>query len=158
MRRARDGRALDSYGLPCNGGCADQGGHYLSNFDDDSANDVYFAVSRTGRTLKNIYLAVDEMLCTNGRSAFVSESGTLPTRLSVAPDGSFSGTFAVAQEDLDVFTASQEYSLSGVFIRHGKAARVVVRTRQVGEGGTVCDSGDRSLTLRRTRSNPFPDQ
>jgi len=132
--------------------------HYLSNFADDSANDVYFAVSRSGRTLKLIDLNVDEMPCTNGRTAFVSESGALRTRLRVAPDGSFSVTFVAPQEDLDVFTASQEFWLSGVFIRRGKAARVVVRSRQVGEGGTVCDSGDRRLTLRRTRRNPFPDQ
>ena len=144
--------------FPATAALPTKGAYYLSNYDDDSRNDVYFEVSRSGRTLKNISLDVDEMPCTNGRSAFVSESPTLPTRLRVAPDGSFSGTFVVAQTDLEVLTASEEYWLSGVFIRRGKAARVVVRSRQVGEGGTVCDSGDRRLTLRRTRSNPFPDQ
>ena len=144
--------------FPATAALPTKGAYYLSNYDDDSVNDVYFAVSRSGRTLKRIYLEVKGIPCTNGRRAFVSESGTLPTRLRVAPDGSFSGTFAVAQADLDVFTASHEWSLSGVFTRRGKAARVVLRSREVGEGGTVCDSGDRRLTLRRTRHDPFADQ
>jgi len=145
--------------FPATAALPTKGTYYLSNYDDDSANEVSFAVSRSGRTLKLIDLDVDEMPCTNGRSTFVGELVTFPTqRLRVASDGSFSGTFAVAPGYLEVFTASEEYSLSGVFIRRGKAARVVVRSRQVGEGGTVCDSGDRRLTLRRTRHDPFPDQ
>jgi hypothetical protein len=144
--------------FPATAALPTKGAHYLSNYDDDSSNDVYFAVSRSGRTLKLSDLVVDETPCTNGRSAYVSELLTLPTQLRVASDGSFSGTFAVPQADLEAFTASHEYSLSGVFTRRGKAARVVVRSREVGEGGTVCDSGDRRLTLRRTRRDPFPDQ
>ena len=76
-----------------------------------------------------------------------------PWRLRVAPDGSFSGTFAVSQEYLELFTASRSTG-SGTFIRHGKAAQVVARARKVGEGGTVCDSGDRRVILRRKRE-PF---
>ena len=144
--------------LPATAALPTKGAYYLSNYDNDSANDVYFTVSRSGQTLKLSDLVVDETPCTNGRSAYVSELLTLPTRLRVASDGSFSGTFAVAQANLEAFTASHEYSLSGVFTRRGKAARVVVRSREVGEGGTVCDSGDRRLTLRRTRHDPFHDQ
>jgi len=62
------------------------------------------------------------------------------------------------KEDLDEFTASEEFWLSGTFIRRGKAARVVVRARKVGEGGTVCDTGDRHLTLKRRRPGPLADQ
>jgi hypothetical protein len=95
-----------------------------------------------------------EVPCSNGRTVLSSYlTQEPPWRLRVAPDGSFSGTFAVTQEDLKFspFTASEEYWLSGTFIRHGKAARVVVRARQVGEGGTVCDTGERRVTLRRKR-------
>ena len=123
------------------------------------ATAVYFEVSRGGRTLKEVFLSLEDIPCSNGRSAMgtfgdaVVDQGP-PWRLRVAPDGSFSGTFAVSQEYLELFTASEEYWLSGTFIRHGKAAQVVARARKVGEGGTVCDSGDRRVILRRKRE-PF---
>ena len=44
---------------------------------------------------------------------------------------------------------SEEYRLSGRFIRRGKAARLVIRIRQVGEGGTICETGDLRITARR---------
>ena len=65
---------------------------------------------------------------------------------------------ATPQEDLDEFTAGEEFWLSGTFTRRGKAARVVVRARKVGEGGTVCDTGDRHITLKRQRSESLADR
>jgi hypothetical protein len=99
-------------------------------------------------------MVLEEMTCSNG---LVASSGLddfglgPPWRLRVARDGSFSGTFAVPQEELELFAVSEEYWLSGTFIRRGKAARIVVRAREVGEGGTGCDSGDRHITVRRIR-------
>ena len=113
---------------------------------------VSFSVSRGGRTLREIFVDFQEVPCSNGRTVLSSYlTQDPPWRLRVAPDGSFAGTFAVAQEDLESFTASEEYWLAGSFIRRGKAARVVVRARQVGEGGTVCDTGERRVTVRRER-------
>jgi hypothetical protein len=115
-----------------------------------AALDVGFTVSRSGRTLKRVGVVTDEVTCSNGRNTSFLFEGW-PWRLRVARDGSFSGAFALPQEALLQFTVSEETWLSGTFIRRGKAARVVVRARSVGEGGTVCDTGDRHITLRRQR-------
>ncbi len=110
-----------------------------------------FRVSRSGKTLTDVVLTV-WMRCSNGREAPGNYFGFQQERLArlpIARDGTFSGTFAVEQEWLQQFSVSEEYWLSGRFIRRGKAARLVVRSRHVGEGGTVCDSGDRRVTARR---------
>ena len=136
-----------------------KGRDYLRRAHGDGMS-VFFTVSRSGRTLRDIFMDF-EMRCSNGRTGF-SQFEELDAesswRLHVARDGSFSGMAAAPQEDLDEFTASEEFWLSGTFIRRGKAARVVVRARKVGEGGTVCDTGDRHLTLKRRRPGPLADQ
>jgi hypothetical protein len=116
--------------------------------DDDEQQ--FFTVSRSGRKLSDITVQF-ETPCSNRRTGFLrGPPGDTPWRLRVARDGSFSGTIALALKDIiDEFTVSEEYWLSGRFIRRGKAARVVVRGRKVGEGGTVCDTGDRVFTLWR---------
>ena len=120
-------------------------GRYYADDDEQQT----FTVSRSGRKLSDI--AVDfETPCSNGRTgSLFGPPGDTNWRVRVARDGSFSGTIALALKDIDEFTVSEEYWLSGMFIRRGKAARVVVRGRKVGEGGTVCDTGDRDFTLKR---------
>jgi hypothetical protein len=70
--------------------------------------------------------------------------------LRVTSTGAFSGRWTARELD-DPFVASEEFWLSGRFIRGGRAARLTVRTRAVGEGGTVCDSGNRRATANRVR-------
>jgi len=116
------------------------------------AKTVNFTVSRRGATLKDVFILVAPLPCSNGRSggAFLLDLEH-PWRLPIARDGSFSGVHAADREFLDPFAVSEDYSLSGSFTRGGRAARLVFRVRQVGEGGTVCDSGDRRVTARRSR-------
>jgi hypothetical protein len=113
--------------------------------------EVIFRVSRNGKRLKEIFLALT-MRCSNGREGVALflgiEQDPLP-KVRIARDGSFAGMFTVDEDWLDPFAVSDEYWLSGRFIRRGKAARLVVRSRQVGEGGTVCDTGDRHAKARR---------
>jgi hypothetical protein len=114
---------------------------------------VELQVSRRGRSLAEVDLDLF-MRCSNG----VEELGSLlwlsglesPSRVRIARDGRFSAVFA--EPDFpNPFAVSEEYWLSGRFVRRGKAARLVVRTRHVGEGGTVCDTGDRRGTAKRVR-------
>jgi len=113
--------------------------------------EVALAVSRGGRSLSDVDIIL-HMTCSNGRETLgvlLWFAGlTRPARVPIKRDGSFSQRF-VDDENLNPFAVSQEYWLSGRFIRRGRAARVVVRTRHVGEGGTVCDTGDRQVTARR---------
>jgi hypothetical protein len=110
---------------------------------------VSFTVSRRGRTLTDIFVNVP-LPCSNGRKRIGLFFGQgQPAKLPVTRDGRFSGTFALGPKWLDAFAVSDEYWLSGRFTRRGKAARLVIRGREVGEGGTVCDSGDRRVTARR---------
>jgi hypothetical protein len=110
---------------------------------------VSFRVSRRGRTLMDIFVNVP-LPCSNGRKRLGLFFGQgQPAKLSVTRDGSFSGTFALGPKWLDAFAVSDEYWFSGTFTRRGKAAGLVIRGREVGEGGTVCDSGDRRVTARR---------
>jgi hypothetical protein len=69
--------------------------------------------------------------------------------MSIARDGSFSGKLDESLGSMDPFATSEEYWLSGRFIRRGRAARLVVRARGVGEAGTICDTGDRRVMARR---------
>ena len=118
-----------------------------------------FRVSRSGKALTDLTLMM-WLRCSNGRESaaiFFGFAQERPARLPIARDGTFSGTFAVEQESLQSFSVSEEYWLSGRFIRRGKAARLVVRSRHVGEGGTVCDSSDRRVTARRVaRRSKWP--
>jgi hypothetical protein len=110
-----------------------------------------FRVSHQGHSLSDVMVTLSTP-CSNGREGVGVFFGFLqapPARLQIAPDGSFSGTFSAGEDWLDPFTASEQYSLSGRFIRHGKAARLVVRAQAVGEGGTTCDSGDHRHTAKR---------
>ena len=75
--------------------------------------------------------------------------GVQPARVPIGPDGSFATAFAEPEPDLHPFAIREEYSLSGRFIRRGRAVRLVIRIRQVGEGGTVCDTGDLHITAKR---------
>ena len=75
--------------------------------------------------------------------------GVQPARVPIGPDGSFATAFAEPEPDLHPFAIREEYSLSGRFIRRGRAVRLVIRIRQVGEGGTVCDTGDLHMTAKR---------
>lgn len=117
-----------------------------------SATYAHFQVSRRGGALTDISLEI-RMPCSNRRDGFGLFEGAIqspPARLVVAHDGSFSGTFALSPDEmLDPFVRTEQYWLSGTFVRHGKAARLTVRGRQVGEGGTVCDSTDRHVTAKR---------
>jgi hypothetical protein len=120
-------------------------GRYYADGDEYQT----FTVSRSGRTLSDITVEL-KTPCSNGRTGFFyGPTGDLDWRLRVARDGSFLGTITLPLKDLDEFEVSEEYWLSGRFIRRGKAARVVLRGRKVGEGGTVCDTGDRHFTLKR---------
>jgi hypothetical protein len=115
--------------------------------------EVELGVSPRGRRFADIDIALF-MRCSNGRRAlgsFLWFAGlSRPARVPIKSDGSFSQMF-LDQEHFDPFAVSEEYWLSGRFIRRGKAARVVVRARHVGEAGTVCDSGDRRVIARRLR-------
>jgi hypothetical protein len=123
-----------------------KGGYYAWKRGD---NFVDFTVSRRGTTLK--YPTIDlATRCTNGREGIASLFDDPPSwRLPISRAGSFAGTYRVGDQWLEPFVASEEYSLSGSFTRRGRAARLLLRARQVGEGGTVCDSGDRRGTARR---------
>ena len=118
---------------------------------DDTA--VELQVSRRGKGLAGVSIDMF-MRCSNG----IRELGSLlwtpglerPKGVRIARDGSFSALFD-EPEFPSPFVASEEYWLSGRFIRRGRAARLVVRTRLVGEAGTVCDTGNRPLTARRVR-------
>jgi hypothetical protein len=129
-----------------------KGAAYTHNSGDESHTDVQLQVGPGGKLIKRIFLLIT-LPCTNGRvgSALLRwpPRAERPARLPIARDGSFSGTLTGRQELLNPFLASEEYWLSGRFIRRGKAARLVVRARHVGEGGTVCDTGDRRVTARR---------
>lgn len=115
----------------------------------DRTTSVSFTVSRRGRTLTDIFVNLP-LPCSNGRKRLGVFFGQgQPAKLPVTRDGNFSGTFALGPKWLDAFAVSDEYWLSGRFTRRGKAARLVIRGRAVGEGGTVCDSGDRRVTARR---------
>ena len=124
--------------------------YHYGGFSSDTA-EVHLEVSRRGRSLADVSLFLF-MRCSNG----VEHLGSLlwtpglesPRRVPIARDGSFSAVFAET-EFPNPFAVSEEYWLSGRFVRSGKAARLVVRTRHVGEGGTVCDTGDRRATARR---------
>ena len=115
---------------------------------------VELRVSPRGSRFADIDVALF-MPCTNGRRAlgsFLWFAGlSRPARVPIKRDGTFSQAF-VDQEHFNPFAVAEEYWLSGRFIRSGKAARVVVRARHVGEAGTVCDSGDRRVTARRQAS------
>jgi hypothetical protein len=109
---------------------------------------VAFTVSRRGQKLSQVTETL-KIPCSNGRTAMFDETLQKRWQIRVAGDGSFAGAFAEAQDKLGPFTASEQFWLSGTFIRRGRAAHVVVRARLVGEGGTVCDTGDRHLAMRR---------
>jgi hypothetical protein len=121
------------------------------SFGDDTR--VELTVSRRGKGLAEVSIDMF-MRCSNG----IQELGSLlwlgglerPTRVRIARDGSFSALFD-EPEFPNPFAASEEYWLSGKFIRRGRAARLVVRTRLVGEAGTVCDTGELRVTARRVR-------
>jgi hypothetical protein len=124
--------------------------------ESGTATEAELKVTRRGKAFSDIELGFS-IGCSNGREDFASLqwlSGLeRPARVPIRRDGSFSAYFAVAGTDiLDPFTVSEEYWLSGRFIRRGRAARLVVRARLVGEGGSVCDSGDRRVTARRSPS------
>jgi hypothetical protein len=115
---------------------------------------VVLKVSKNGRRLTPMDVSTFSS-CSNGRADWLaSYYGDLlpnPARLPIASSGTFAGTFEQYPPFLDVFVASETFSLSGKFIRSGNAVRVVVRTTTVGEGGTVCDSGERTVVARRIR-------
>lgn len=128
-----------------------KGATYRGDFGEDTMVEV--RVSRSGKGFADV--SIDMFIrCSNG----IQQLGSLlwfagevkPRRVRIARDGSFSALFD-EPEFPDAFTASEEYWLSGRFIRRGKAARLVVRTRLVGEGGTVCDTGDQRVIARRVR-------
>jgi hypothetical protein len=93
-----------------------KGHDYVDRAHGDGMS-MFFSVSRSGRTLSGIFMDFD-LRCSNGRTGF-SEFEDLdaesPWRLHVAREGSFSGMAATPQEDLDEFTASEEFWLSGTF-------------------------------------------
>jgi hypothetical protein len=150
--RPGGGRDVGCHAQACGGRFADQRRCYTHNSGDESHTDVQLQVGPGGKLIKRIFLLIT-LPCTNGRvgSALLRwpPRAERPARLPIARDGSFSGTLTGRQELLNPFLASEEYWLSGRFTRRGKAARLVVRARHVGEGGTVCDTGDRRVTARR---------
>jgi hypothetical protein len=89
---------------------------------------VELRVSPRGRRFADIDITLF-MRCSNGRRAlgsflwFAGLSG--PARVPIKKDGGFSQTF-LDEEHFNPFAVSEEYWLSGRFIRRGKAARVVV--------------------------------
>jgi hypothetical protein len=106
---------------------------------------VLLDVSRRGGRLADVSVAMD-VTCSNGRktlglSLWFAGLGQ-PAQIPIGRDGRFSAALA-EHESLNPFAVSEEYWLSGRFIRRGRAARVTVRTRLVGEAGTVCDTGER---------------
>jgi hypothetical protein len=115
-------------------------------------NTVSLQVSRRGGafTYAEIVLFYE---CSNGREgleSFIWSRRPGPAQVPIGRDGSFSAMLTSTQvENLNPFLVSEEYWLSGRFTRRGKAARLVVRGRLVGEGGTVCDTGDLRVTARR---------
>jgi hypothetical protein len=72
--------------------------------------------------------------------------------MAVSRGGAFSGHFTVSQSLLETFVVSQEVWVSGKFIRRGRAAKITLRGKLVGEGGTVCDTGERTVIAKRVRS------
>ena len=115
---------------------------------------VVLEVSKNGRRLTPMDVSTFSS-CSNGRDDWLaSYYGDLvpnPARLPIASSGTFAETFEKHPEFLFTFVASETFSLSGKFIRSGNAVRVVVRTITVGEGGTICDSGERTLVAKRIR-------
>ncbi len=115
---------------------------------------ISFTVSRRDASLTGIEVATFSR-CPNGREALALLLGDFlapPARLRVSSAGTFSGTVVQDPELIDnPFEVSEQFSVSGRFIRRGKAARVIIHTQVVGEGGTVCDSGNRRVTAKRHR-------
>ena len=139
--------------LPANAAAPVKGATYT--YENSNVEGVELSVSGGGRGLRDILLSLNAK-CSNGREAFgvlpwFAGSGESPKHVRITAAGSFSATFTSSDDLLDPFTLSEEYWLSGRFIRRGKAARVVVRARLTGEGGTVCESGNRRFTARRFR-------
>jgi hypothetical protein len=122
-----------------------KGGEYGYSSDENWVN---FTVSRRGTRLTEVDLYLGELPCSNGRKAFGqyqwSRGERRPAHVSIARDGTFSAMFV--EPHPHPFAVSEEYWLSGRFIRRGRAARVVMRARHVGEGGTICDTGDVRVT------------
>ena len=130
------------------------GATYRAGIGGDDTQ-VVLKVSKNGRRLTPMDVSTFSS-CSNGRDDawLASYNGDLvpkPARLPIASSGTFAETFEQYPPFLDVFVASETFSLSGKFIRSGNAVRVVVRTTTVGEGGTVCDSGERTVVARRIR-------
>ena len=116
-------------------------------------NQVTLQVSRRGGAVTSVEILLFYG-CSNGRDGLESfnwfRGPGRPARVPIGRDGSFSAMFTSTQvENLNPFLVSEEYWLSGRFTRGGKAARLVVRGRLVGEGGTVCDTGELRVTARR---------
>jgi hypothetical protein len=110
-------------------------------------NDISFTVARDGRTLRAMEVSVFTGRCSNGREGDFAM--TVLRRARVSRTGAFSEHFVEPEWILDTFVASEEVWVSGKFIRKGRAARITLRGKIVGEGGTVCDSGTRTVIATR---------
>jgi hypothetical protein len=115
---------------------------------------VVLKVSKNGRRLTPMDLSTFSS-CSNGRgrwlASYYGDLVAIPARLPIASSGTFAETFKQDPYLLFVFVARETFSLSGRFVRSGNADRIIVRTTTVGEGGTVCDSGERSVVAKRIR-------
>ena len=125
-------------------------------YPDDAQTELSLSLSRRGRALNYVNIS-RSVRCSNGREDSIDYvwdldrvrvQGVQPTRVPIQRDGSFSSPFAEPKADLHPFAISEEYWLAGRFIRRGKAVRLYLRIRQVGEGGSVCDTGELRFTAR----------
>lgn len=111
---------------------------------------VEFRVSRDGRSIRE--LAVFSITrCPNGRfNLAVFTRRRLPIRRG--------GTFSATLSDLRTqpFARSNDLSLEGSFRRAGRAARLSVHQRTVGNDGTTCDRGPRTVVARAEPPERLP--
>jgi hypothetical protein len=115
---------------------------------DTGGSEISIWVARNGKSLE-LNASAFTRRCSNGQEdALAMVNGR---KAKVSATGAFSGHFVVPNYLLDTFVAREEMWVSGKFIRKGKAAKITLRGQLVGEGGTVCDSGERSVIAKRVR-------